>query len=138
MVGTTLVGVAALVIALWAMWRKKLPRLRVWLMLIAGMCSLGVFSMFGAALAGLLVTAVGRATTAAIGAGAGLAIGLFVCLELYHAMHPKKGKPQTFHAPLAFLAPTILAACGGLFTTLSVGSEGAVTQMAGFFSGLFG
>lgn len=133
-----ILGAICLAIGGWAMWRKKLPKARIWLMLIAGLCSAGLLSRFGHYLAGLLVTVTSRLTTATIGAAAGVIVGVLVILELHHAGHPKKGKPEAWHAPLAFISPALLAAAGGIFATLAGSGTDAVANIGATISGLFG
>lgn len=116
--GTVLIGVLGFVIAGWAIWRKKAPKIQVWLMLIAGLCATGLVAAIALWATGWITTLVGKGLGALFGASltiAGVAMAIVVVLELMHAAHPKKGKPGKIHPPLAFLAPGLIAAGGGIF-----------------------
>lgn len=133
-------GAMALALSIWAIARKKIPKLRVWLAFVAGLTvGWGMLAGVASMIADAITAATTTATTLAIGAAVPGALGIVVVAELVHAMHPKKGKPHRWlHPPLAFLGPTLLVSAGGIFATcmgwLHAGAGDVIPQMASFFT----
>jgi hypothetical protein len=64
-------------------------------------------------------------------------IGILVFLELWHGIHPKKGKPSGFHPWLALAAPLFVAA-GGIFYKLVAGLATTAGTVGTHTTSLFG
>ena len=124
------IGVVALFIGLHATWRNNLPKSRVWLMLIAGLVGVGIIGTASYYAAGWIVQTLGRIVGPFVGGLIGLAIGVVAIAELWHAMHPKKGKPKKWHGFLALFAPALLGACGGIFASLTHGGTDLVSHLS--------
>lgn len=119
--GTIIVGAMASLFTVWLIWRKKAPKLAVWVALLAGL-TVGAGMLGGVAtkLSGALLAAGTKGSAMLWGAAVPAVIGLFVLLELWHSGHPKKGKPHRYwHPLLAFLGPVLLVAAGGIFAHLA-------------------
>jgi hypothetical protein len=139
-VGAAAVGVCCFVLSVYLIVKKKAPKTSILLMLIAGFCALGLASRLAQWLVGTVLVLAGRGSVALFGAGAAaiaLVAAVILVLELYFAVHPKKGKPKAgLHAPLAFLAPSVLGAAGGVFGVLAGGGSQMVNQLSAFLNGL--
>lgn len=113
--GTAIVGALCFLIGAWMFWRKKARKTQVWLMLIAGICSIGLIGEYSRDFGEWLVERIGQGSTVVVGVGAGLLVGTFLLLELYHAAHPKKGRPQAYHPWMALMTGPLMIAGGGVF-----------------------
>jgi len=111
------IGAVSTALAVWMVARKKAAKTSVWLAGIGGLT-------IGAGLLGVWAQRIGawatqtgnRGTVLLVGAAIPAVLAAIVLAELYHAAHWKKGKPtQKVHVPLAFLAPVVLVAAGGIF-----------------------
>jgi hypothetical protein len=134
------VGIISFVVAAWAMWRKKTPKLQVWLMFIAGLCATGLVASVGGWIVRTVGGLFGKGASVLFGVGAlaaGIAMAIVVILELVHAGHPKKGQPGKIHPPLAFLAPGFIAAGGGFFAALANGGHDMVGRLGELTASLF-
>ncbi|MPY80877.1 MAG: hypothetical protein GEV04_21055 [Actinophytocola sp.] len=119
---TTILGIISLAVVFWAVWAKKFPRANVVLALIAG------FTLAGGMLydiaqrgANVLQSAVTAISNALVGASVSLVIGVLLVLELWRVLTRRGGgQPhRVIHPILAFLAPVLLMAAGGIFAELA-------------------
>ncbi|MPY99983.1 MAG: hypothetical protein GEU97_18735 [Actinophytocola sp.] len=119
---TTVLGIISLAVVFWAVWAKKFPRANVVLALIAG------FTLAGGMLydiaqrgANVLQSAVTAISNALVGASVSLVIGVLLVLELWRVLTRRGGgQPhRVIHPILAFLAPVLLMAAGGIFAELA-------------------
>ncbi len=119
---TTVLGIISLAVVFWAVWAKKFPRANVVLALIAG------FTLAGGMLydlaqrgANILQSAVTALSNALVGASVSLVIGVLLVLELWRVLTRRGGgQPhRVLHPVLAFLAPVLLMAAGGIFAELA-------------------
>lgn len=119
---TTVLGIVSLAVVFWAVWAKKFPRANVVLALIAG------FTLAGGMLydlaqrgANILQSAVTAISNALVGASVSLVIGVLLVLELWRVLTRRGGgQPhRVIHPVLAFLAPVLLMAAGGIFAELA-------------------
>jgi len=118
---TTVLGIISLAVVFWAVWAKKFPRANVVLALIAG------FTLAGGMLydiaqrgANVLQSAITAISNALVGASVSLVIGVLLVLELWRVLTRRGGgQPhRVIHPVLAFLAPVLLMAAGGIFAEL--------------------
>jgi hypothetical protein len=128
-IGSFLVGVGATALAFWCCWRKVLPRLRMWLALFGGL-TVGIGVLSG--LASWTVGVVSGATShlAAYGTIA-MVCGVVLAAELIHTLNPKtKHKGHRWvHPILAFVAPALMLAFGGLFAEAAGWLHAGATQL---------
>jgi len=119
---TTVLGIISLAVVFWAVWAKKFPRANVVLALIAG------FTLAGGMLydiaqrgANVLQSAITAISNALVGASVSLVIGVLLVLELWRVLTRRGGgQPhRLIHPVLAFLAPVLLMAAGGIFAELA-------------------
>jgi len=119
---TTVLGIISLAVVFWAVWAKKFPRANVVLALIAG------FTLAGGMLydiaqrgANVLQSAITALSNALVGASVSLVIGVLLVLELWRVLTRRGGgQPhRVIHPVLAFLAPVLLMAAGGIFAELA-------------------
>ena len=119
---TTVLGIISLAVVFWAVWAKKFPRANVVLALIAG------FTLAGGMLydiaqrgANVLQSAITAISNALVGASVSLVIGVLLVLELWRVLTRRGGgQPhRVIHPVLAFLAPVLLMAAGGIFAELA-------------------
>ncbi len=137
MVSGLLLG-TALGLAIWAVWRDRLPRARVWLLFFAGLVSAGLLGHLAARVATALVTASTSVTGKLFGVGTGVLLAVIAAAELWTAAHPRHGHGghRFAHTTLAFLAPSLFLAAGGLFTaSLGLGTS-VINNIASAISGL--
>lgn len=127
---TGTLGGLALAIAIWLMWRKKARKTQVVLMLVAGLASTGLVWDVANRLGQYVFGLASAATVIMVGTTAGLILGVLLLLELWHAAHPKKGRPSAYHPWLALLAPAVLIACGGFFSSTVHAAHSGVGQVA--------
>jgi hypothetical protein len=134
--------------AAWSVWKDKLPKLRVWLILAAGVPVAAIAGGYAAMIAGT------ANTSAPIAAGMALGIAVIFAFELWYVAHPagRGGRggmrggggpggpgPQTgghersrriFHSAMALISPfAFLAAYGVLAVSLGQGVD-AVTWVS--------
>jgi hypothetical protein len=140
LIGNGLIFLACLAVAIWMIVRKKSKKIASWLMLIAGMFLGGAFGSIVTNLISQIKGTAGSAVSSLTGVGIGAVmtvLGILVFLELWHGIHPKKGKPSGFHPWLALVAPTLFVAAGGIFYKLiqglstTAGTVGNVTSLFG-------
>lgn len=117
---TLVLGAMAAALAAWLMWRSKATKLSVWLGFIAGLTvGVGLLGNIAHRVAAALASAGSRGSALLFGVAVPAVIGIVVLAELWHAGHPRKGRPHRIaHPILAFLAPVLLLAAGGIFATL--------------------
>jgi hypothetical protein len=136
--GTGILGLLLLAIGGWMMWRKKSRKIITWLWLFSGFT-----------LGGSLAASVVEMFQQAGGAGADMfgvgvrvflgVVGVIMVLELWHAAHPKKGTPKTWHPILALVAPMLIGgASGGILHSVFAGISGLLGHMSGPVAALFG
>lgn len=133
---TTVLGVISLAVLAWAIWAQKFPRFTVVLALIAGVTITGgmLYDLSHRG-ANVVQSAISTISNATVGASVSLVIGVLLCLELWRVLTRRGGgRPhRIIHPLLAFLAPVLLVASGGIFAELAgflddgVRSVGAVT-----------
>lgn len=133
------IGTASFVIAVWAIWRKRWPRISIVLMLIAGLTVAGLLGGFGDRAGSFLARLSAALTSKTFGVAlAGVICGLLL-LELGWALWPKKGKPHRWlHSASAFIVPSVCFAVGGPFAKLAGWGTDAVEQLATVSTSLFG
>ncbi|MGH3432125.1 MAG: hypothetical protein ACRDQB_04735 [Thermocrispum sp.] len=119
---TTVLGIIAIAVLLWAIWARKFPRFNVVLGLIAGVTLAGGM-LYDLAHRGAnaIHSAVSAVSTTLVGASVSLVIGVILCLELWRVMTRRGGgRPhRVVHPILAFLAPVLFMAAGGIFADLA-------------------
>lgn len=126
---TLTVGAMAAALTAWLIARKKAPKLSVWLALIAGLTvGAGVLGGMAERIATALAQAGSRGSAVLFGVVVPAIIGILVICELVYVMRKKKGgKPHRIgHPILAFLAPALLVAAGGIFATIAGWADQAV------------
>jgi hypothetical protein len=140
-VGNGLLAALCFSVALWLIFRKKSKKVATFLMFVAGMFLGG---LIGALIADALAT-LGKTTGPVLAKFAGLTISgvLFIlcvlaCLELWHGMHPKKGKAGKHHPWLALAAPTLFLAGGGVFAAIVRGIAGATSSVGNTLTTMLG
>lgn len=119
---TAVLGVIALAVLAWAIWAKKFPRFNVVLALVAGITLTGgmVYDLAHKG-ANAVQTMVTSLSDAVVGASVSLVIGVILCLELWRVMTKRGGRRphRVVHPILAFLAPVLFVAAGGIFADLA-------------------
>lgn len=126
---TAAIAVIALVVALVLRRSGKAPKVVPWLMVVAG---LGVTGLLGGLLAdfgGFLVSLVGSTTAAVFGVAVPVLLAVVLVVSLVIGMHPK-GSPSKSTPWLAFLAPVVFAASGGVFARLAAAGNSALASAA--------
>lgn len=134
---TTVLGVIAISVVAWCIWARKAPRTTVVLALIAGITLAGgmLYDLANRG-ANLLQRAIGAISNGLVGASVTAVIGVLVCLEMWRVLARKGGgQPhRILHPLLAFMAPVLLVAAGGIFAELAgfldqgVDSVGEITR----------
>jgi hypothetical protein len=134
---TLAVGAMAAAMAAWLIVRKRAPRFCVWLALIAGLTvGAGVLGGMAHRIAAALAQAGSRGSAVLFGVVVPAIIGMLVICELVYVMRKKKGgKPhRIWHPVLAFLAPALLLAAGGIFATIAGWADQAVDVVPALMS----
>ena len=134
---TLTVGGMAAALTAWLIARKKAPKLSVWLALIAGLTvGAGVLGGMAHKIATALAQAGSRGSAVLFGVVVPAIIGMLVVCELVYVMRKKKGgKPhRIWHPVLAFLAPALLLAAGGIFATIAGWANTGVDVIPAFMS----
>lgn len=137
---TLTIGAMAAALTAWLIARKKAPKLSVWLALIAGLTvGAGVLGGMAERIATALARVGSQGSAVLFGAVVPAIVGMLVVCELVYVMRKKKGgKPHRFfHPTLAFLAPALLVAAGGIFATLAGWADQAVDVIPAALSGVF-
>uniref|UniRef100_UPI003F4980AE hypothetical protein n=1 Tax=Actinokineospora sp. CA-119265 TaxID=3239890 RepID=UPI003F4980AE len=114
------IGAMAIALAGWLIWRQSAPRLVVWLALLGGLIiGAGLLGQTARRISGWIATANDKGTLALFGGVVPAVIGVLVLAELWRAGHPRKGRPHRYwHPALAFVAPLLLLAAGGIFASM--------------------
>jgi MFS family permease len=140
-ISTSLIGGLALCIALWMMWRKKSKKLTSWIMLVSGLFLNGLLAGVVNSIVSTIRGTAGNTVGGFIGlsaSGVMFIIGVIVVLELWHGIHPKKGRPDSWHPWLALAAPVLLIAAGGVFATAIHAMTTTATTVGVHTAGLLG
>jgi hypothetical protein len=111
------IGAVATALSIWMLVRKKAAKTSIWLAAIGGLTvGVGLLGVWAQRIGSWATQAGNRGTVLLFGAVVPAVLAVIVLAELFHAAHPKKGKPsQKVHVPVAFLAPAVLLAAGGIF-----------------------
>lgn len=110
----------------------RLPKARNWLFLISGFLLLYSFAgwLGGLVVKGLNLGAPILARIKGFHPEYVLPLlAIFVIFLAIHSLHPKKGKPATWHGPVFFLLAAVLVAAGGAFSQLAGSGQGLVTDL---------
>lgn len=137
-------AVAAIVVgtvvglAIFALWRDKLPRLRVWLLVIIGLVEVGLLGSLTVRVATWLVGASNFVTGRGIGVACGAALlTVLFGAELWRTAAPGRrgeGSNRSVHTVMALLFPTVCLATGGIVAiALGLGSS-LITQASAAIS----
>jgi len=155
LVGSSLVGIVALVWGAVRLWKKKPLKLTTWLWVIAG------FTLAGSLVTNFreLITTAAGVAGGPIGVGAKVVVGLAGLVMLWLVWHEaplRKGKggrraaigdgssgssrggAKTYTPFLGLLAPILLLAAGGLLGDWSRGIANMLGRLAGPLSTFFG
>lgn len=119
---TTVVGVIAIAVVAWAIWARKCPRTTVVLSMVAGISLAGgMLYDLSRRGANAIQSAMSAVSNTLVGASVTAVIGVLLCLELWRVLTRKGGghPHRLFHPLLAFLAPVLLIAAGGIFADLA-------------------
>lgn len=119
------IGVVAGV-ALWAVIRDKLPRARMWMILLVGTVTAGLLGVVALKVAYAMIGASTALTGRLIGVSAGTFIAAIFAAELWHVGHPRRGTGgnRFVHSVMAYIAPSVFMAVGGLFAVaLGMGTD---------------
>lgn len=110
-------GAIATTIAIWCIARKKAAKFSVWAAAVGGLTlGFGLLARAATRIATVLEHAGSKGSALLFGAAVPAVLAVVVLAELVHAGHPKKGKPHRWiHPALAFVAPALLIAAGGVF-----------------------
>lgn len=122
-----------------ALWRNKLPRARIWMLVALGVVELGLLGSTMVKFAQWLIGAGDTVTTKGIGVGCGAAAlaVLFAC-ELWRTAAPKSGEGSNrgVHTAMALLFPSICIATGGIVAVAMGLGSSLVTTVSNGISGL--
>lgn len=138
---TTVLGLIALAVVAWTIWARKCPRTTVVLALVAGVTlSGGMLADLASGGANIIQSAVATASTALVGISVTLVIGVLLCLELWRVLTRRGGgQPhRLFHPILAFMAPVLLLAAGGIFADLAGWLQQGATEVSQVTGDLLG
>lgn len=138
---TTVVGVVAIAVVAWTIWARKAPRITVVLAMVAGI-SLAGGMLYDLARRGAnaIQSLVAAISNTLLGASVTAVIGVLLCLELWRVLTRRGGgHPHRFlHPLLAFLAPVLLVAAGGIFADLAGFLDRGVTSVGEVTQSVFG
>lgn len=129
---TTVLGLLAVTVVAWTIWARKCPRTTVVLSLVAGITLAGGMLVDLARRgANVVQSAVSAVSNAMVGASVTAVIGVLLCLEMWRVLTRKGGgRPhRIFHPILAFMAPVLLVAAGGIFADLAGFLDQGVTSV---------
>lgn len=119
---TTLLGVIAISVVAWCIWARKAPRTTVILALLAGI-TLGGGMLYDLVQrgAGLIQRVINGLSNGLVGASVSAVLGVLLCLEMWRVLSRRGGgQPHRIaHPVLAFMAPVLLVAAGGIFADLA-------------------
>lgn len=130
---TTVLGVIAASVVAWCIWARKAPRTTVILASIAGVTlSGGMLYDLANRSANLIQQAISALSTGLVGASVTAVIGVLLLLELWRVLSRRGGgQPHRIvHPLLAFMAPVLLVAAGGIFADLAGLLDQGVTEIS--------
>lgn len=130
-------GLAALTV--FALWRDKLRRARIWMLIALGVVELGLLGSTTMKFAQWLIGAGNTITNKGIGVACGAAFlaFLFGC-ELWRTAAPRSGEGSNrgVHTAMALLFPSICIATGGIVAVAFGMSSSLLTTVSNGISGL--
>lgn len=127
-------------LALFAVWRDRFPKLRMWLFLFIGTMSVGLLGTADAKIATWLTATSNSLTHKVFGAAFGVVlIAVLIACEFWDRASPRGGSGghRWAHSVMALIAPEIFIAAGGVFAVVMGWGTSLLTTIPQTINGLF-